>query len=128
MTTQLQLDQPSAGLYSIRSYQTGAIVVNEEVFTQSLIVLPDRLIRNWPPQSFQDLTQQHFDDIATLGPEIVILGTGRTLKFPSAALMEPLCKTQIGFEVMDTGAACRCYSALASEGRRVAAALLMIQG
>jgi uncharacterized protein len=33
----------------------------------------------------------------------------------------------IGWEVMDTGAACRTYNILMSEGRNVAAALLMIE-
>ncbi|MEK7815924.1 MAG: Mth938-like domain-containing protein, partial [Pseudomonadota bacterium] len=33
----------------------------------------------------------------------------------------------IGLEVMDTGAACRTYNILMQDGRRVAAALLMIE-
>jgi uncharacterized protein len=32
---------------------------------------------------------------------------------------------RIGFEVMDLGAACRTYNVLLSEGRQVAAALLL---
>jgi uncharacterized protein len=32
----------------------------------------------------------------------------------------------IGLEVMDTGAACRTYNILMSEGRRVVAALIML--
>jgi uncharacterized protein len=34
----------------------------------------------------------------------------------------------LGWEVMDTGAACRTYNILLGEGRRVAAALMMIAG
>ncbi|MCG8042822.1 MAG: MTH938/NDUFAF3 family protein, partial [Candidatus Thiodiazotropha taylori] len=34
---------------------------------------------------------------------------------------------QIGLEVMATDAACRTYNILMSEGRRVAAALMMIR-
>jgi uncharacterized protein len=40
--------------------------------------------------------------------------------------MQPLMQQRIGFEVMDTAAACRTYNILMSEGRRVAAALFMI--
>jgi uncharacterized protein len=43
-------------------------------------------------------------------------------------LLAPLVEAGIGWEVMDTGAACRTYNILMSEGRNVAAALLMIEG
>jgi len=32
---------------------------------------------------------------------------------------------RVGFEVMDTGAACRTYNVLVGEGRNVAAALIV---
>jgi len=38
----------------------------------------------------------------------------------------PLARHHIGFEIMDTAAACRSFMVLSAEGRRVAAALLMI--
>jgi uncharacterized protein len=37
-------------------------------------------------------------------------------------------EANIGLEVMDTGAACRTYNILMGDGRRVVAALLMIEG
>jgi uncharacterized protein len=63
-----------------------------------------------------------------LCPELLILGTGRRQRFPRAELLAPLAEAGIGWEVMDTGAACRTYNILMSEGRNVAAALLMIEG
>jgi uncharacterized protein len=57
----------------------------------------------------------------------VILGTGRRQRFPRTELLAPLVKARIGWEVMDTGAACRTYNILLGEGRNVAAALLMIE-
>ena len=59
-----------------------------------------------------------------LGTEIVLLGTGSRLRFPSGILMRPFAPAGIGLEVMDLGAACRTYNTLAAEGRKVAAALV----
>jgi uncharacterized protein len=59
--------------------------------------------------------------------DLLLLGTGRTQVFPSAALREAFVKTAVALEVMDTGAACRTYNVLLGEGRRVAAALVAVE-
>lgn len=110
----------------IRTYAPGHIVVNQATYTRSLIVLPGQVIPDWPPQVFGDLTATHFETLNALAPEIVVLGTGQRQQFPRAELLAPLIKAGIGWEVMDSGAACRTYNILMSEGRNVAAALLMI--
>lgn len=119
--------ESGAGQYAIRGYTAGEVVVNETVYTDSLIVTPQQVIPGWPPRVFQDLAAEHFESIARLRPEIVLLGTGQRLRFPSPALLAVLMRERIGYEVMDTGAACRTYNILMAEGRRVAAALLMIE-
>jgi uncharacterized protein len=58
-------------------------------------------------------------------PEIVLLGTGATQRFPHPRLSAPLAAARVGFEVMDTRAACRTYNILLGEGRRVVAAVLL---
>ncbi len=121
----LDLDT-AAGTYAIRSYRAGAIVVNDEVLRESFIVTPERLLRNWPPQRWDEVAPEHFSSVIALEPEIVLFGTGETLHFPRPELGALFLRRHIGFEVMDTAAACRSYSILMSEGRRVAAALLMI--
>lgn len=121
----LDLD-PGAGRYAIRAYREGAIVVNDETLIRSFIIMPDRLVRDWPPQGFEDMSAEHLDQVTALRPEILVLGTGRRLRFPSRELTASLSRSRIGFEVMDTAAACRSFMVLSAEGRRVAAALLMI--
>ena len=44
---------------------------------------------------------------------------------PAPELLLPLFEAGIGFEAMGTEAACRSYNVLMSEGRKVAAALLI---
>lgn len=112
----------------IRNYAPGRVDVNQETYTRSLIVLPGQVIPDWPPQVIGDLTTAHIETLAALAPEIVVLGTGQRQQFPRAEILAPLIKAGIGWEIMDSGAACRTYNILMSEGRNVAAALLMIEG
>ena len=111
----------------IRAYAPGLFTINEEVYTTSLIVTPHQVVAQWPPAGFADLLAGHFELIPPLKPEVVILGTGARLRFPAPSLTRALVEAGIGLEVMDTGAACRTYNFLMSDGRRVAAALLMIE-
>ncbi len=110
----------------IRAYGPGRVTVNRDVYTTSLIVTPDQ-IQDWPPRVFTELNETHFEIIAGLEPEVAILGTGHRQHFPKPDAIQILTRANIGLEVMDTGAACRTYNILMGEGRRVAAALLMIE-
>jgi len=122
---QIKLDSGSTHLL-IRGYQEGWVRVNDEQIYRSVVVMPDQLLRDWPPRDFEELASSHFESLLAWSPEIVLLGTGARLRFPSPATTAALIDTGIGVEVMDTAAACRTYNVLASEDRRVAAALLMI--
>ena len=110
----------------IQGYARGRVVINGKVFTQSLIVTPSEVIDNWRPTGFDHLNSDDFTQLAELAPEIVILGTGAVQRFPHPSLSHPLISGHIGMESMTTAAACRTYNILMGEGRRVAAALLMI--
>lgn len=106
-------------------YGAGYVVVNQTRYEHSLIVLPDRIIEDWEVRTFEQLASEHFEFLLPLQPEIVLLGTGATLRFPSPSLTKALIASKIGVEVMDTNAACRTYNILTAEGRRVAAVLLI---
>jgi uncharacterized protein len=80
---------------------------------------------DWNCERFEDLTEQHFTQLAASQPELVIFGSGIRLRFAPPALMRLLMQSRIGVETMDTLAACRTYNILAGEGRRVIAALLI---
>jgi len=111
----------------IRAYTAGQITVNQVIYTHSLVVLPGHIVADWSPQTFAELTLAHFAALVPLHPELVILGTGQRQRFPRAELLAPLAEAGIGWEIMDTGAACRTYNILMGEGRNVAAALLIIE-
>lgn len=59
-------------------------------------------------------------------PELVLLGTGSQMQMPPADIRQQLESQHIGYEMMETGAACRSFNVLLAEGRRVAALLLAV--
>lgn len=119
----LHLAGPSAR-NTITGYGPGYVLVNGARHDTNLIVLPDRILP-WSATGFESLAAEDFLELAKLDLEVVLLGTGDTLRFPNPQLTRPLIEARIGFEVMDAQAACRTYNILAAEERRVAAALLL---
>jgi len=111
---------------AVRAYDQGYIVVNEQYIRRSVILTPERILGDWPPQTFAELQPEHFQIFAELDLEVVLLGTGERQQLPSPPLVRPLLQQRIGVEAMATAAACRTFNFLLAEGRRVGAALLMI--
>jgi uncharacterized protein len=111
---------------TIRGYGNGQISVNELQLRCSVIVTPERLITDWRPQNFDQLSATDFHILQELKPEIVLLGTGERHRFPHPRLLRPMLERNLGVEVMATAAACRTYNVIVAEGRRVAAALIMV--
>jgi uncharacterized protein len=120
----LHLD-PATARNAITGYGDGYVMVNRQRFERSLVVLPDRILLDWPPKRFDDLAPEHLAALAGLDREIILLGTGAQLRFPRPEIIEPLMRSGVGVEVMDLQAACRTYNILLAEDRRVAAALLI---
>ena len=113
------------GRNQITSCASGFVAVNGVRHAHSLLVTPSELVSDWPASNADSLTSAHLDAALELRPEVVLLGTGSRLIFPSSEVLRPLIDAGIGFEVMDTGAACRTYNILMAEGRRVLAALII---
>lgn len=124
--TSLKLHLNNAGgIYQFTGYGEDHVLVNGQRFEFGLIVGPSLMDReNLSSVSFEALEEKHFSHLAALGMEIILLGTGSRLRFPHPALTRPLIESRVGLEVMDTGSACRTYNILASEGRKVVAAIL----
>ena len=115
----------AAGTNLFTAYGDDYVDVNGERHVDNVVVMPGQILAGWTAANFETLTEADFERLAGLAPEILLLGTGRTLRFPAPALLQPLMVARIGLEVMDTHAACRTYNILAAEGRRVAAAILL---
>src|SRR5579862_5648472 len=117
--------ESSSQINLIRSYSSQEIRIGGHRLHASCIVAADALITDWGPASFAELTPAHLEAILALKPELVLLGTGPTQRFPPAAIRAAFTSGGVGLEVMDLGAACRTFNILVQEERRVAAALFL---
>lgn len=95
----------------IQSYN-GGFKISGTVYDSHVIVLPDRVIP-WDGVSL---------DVLPKDVDVILMGTGKTVKIPPRSTRP----TGMNMDYMDTGGAARAYNALMADGRRVAAALLML--
>ena len=90
-----------------------------------MLIFRDEIQRGVSLQDVAALQEQDLDELLLKGPEIVILGTGWKTQRPPRELVFAMARRGIGFECMDTPAACRTFNILLSEGRDVAAILII---
>jgi uncharacterized protein len=103
----------------------GWVRIGATEYRENLVLSAETITTGWAPAGFEGLAEADFARLLESGPEIVLLGTGRAIRFPEPALTRALVDARVGVEVMDTAAACRTFNILAAEGRRVVAALLI---
>lgn len=114
----LSLDD-SGQRFVIRGFTDTLVRINNEELTRSFLMTPEQIKGDIALTSVSDLTADHVDDLCIDDPEVLIIGTGaRTLRGSAEFQAQILCRG-IGLEFMDTGAACRTFTVLASELRRV---------
>jgi uncharacterized protein len=120
----LQLDTPSGGNH-IHRIEPGCVWVNGQAWRESLLVPWDGEVRPWGVARFETLQARDFEALLDYRPELVLFASGTRLRFAPPALLRPLMAAGVGLDSMDLSAACRTFAVLASEGRRVLAALLV---
>ena len=106
-------------------YGPGWVAINGERFTSSLVFSAAGERFDWNCAQFDELQVSHFELLAKMDIDLVIFGSGERLRFPKPEMLQALYARRIGVETMDSHAACRTYNFLASEGRKVVAALLL---
>lgn len=111
--------------FAITAYTADSVSVAGVEYRHSLRVSHQAAAAAWPVANFADITAASVAHATQVQPEIVIIGTGKRLRFPPPLALAPLRDAHIGFEIMDTNAACRTYNVLLGEGRQVAALLLL---
>ena len=120
----LQSD-PHSGANTITGYGDGYIEINKIPYSHAVLLSSDGEILEWTIKFFEDLSPVDFTQMAALKPELIIIGTGKRQRFPKPELLKTLIEAKIGFEVMDSQAACRTYNILVGEGRQVLLALIV---
>ncbi len=107
---------------AIEEYRFGRIVVDGDEQTRDVIVLPDRIVRNWWRADGHKLVMSDLDDVLEELPEHLLVGTGAYGQLrPEPETLEQLRERGIEVEALPTAEAVRRYGEL--DPRRTAAAL-----
>ena len=122
--TSMKLHPDASNGFSIQSYGEEGVVVNGKCQVGPLLLCSVQGPQKWSADSFENLSQASFDELLPFGPELVLFGSGKRIRFPSPKLIQGLIHKRIGVETMDNGAACRTFNVLAGEGRHVVLALI----
>ena len=112
---------------TIEAYGNGGFLVSGERY-QGSVLITARETRLWPLTEIEALSAESFDPIFEMADDftILILGCGPAMALIGPEIRSALRDRGVVLEPMDSGAACRTYNVLQSEGRPVAAAILAV--
>lgn len=110
---------------TVRHVEQGKIKIGNEELTDNVVLFRDEIHRGWQPADINNPTSQDLSDLIAEKPEVIIFGTGWQTQLPPRELIFALARQGIGFEMMDTPAACRTFNVLVSEDRDAAAVLII---
>lgn len=82
----------------------------------------------WRPLAVQDVSPADFEPAiqALQNFDMFLLGTGSATDRPPAKVMQHLNERNVPVEIMTTSSAVHVYNVVLAEGRRVAAALIVV--
>jgi uncharacterized protein len=113
-------------VWSVSSYRESEFTLRGQTFCGSHFFYPKREPQRWHVCSISELDTGAFSEALLEDVELIVIGTGKTLIFPDDEVLKFFYDNNIGFEIMDTAAACRTYNILLSEDRNVLAALIPV--
>lgn len=104
----------AANAQIIQSYAGGKFKISGKIYEGPVLVDPDS-VQPWDNASLATIPDRY---------DVLLIGAGAPLSPTLNEMRRSVLAHRIQADVMDTGAACRTYNVLLSEGRRVVAALL----
>lgn len=117
----------SAEFQLIGGYGDGGFSISGLRHEGSVLILPRQTLA-WAAKSVAELDMAGLAPIiaAEPRPAILIIGCGKSMAPLPKSLRQELRALGIVAEPMDSGAACRTYNVLLTEGRDVAAAIIAV--
>lgn len=109
--------------FIVKAYELGQLKINEQWYTQPLLLSPQQLNIDHLSPTFEQLNDGDLNALLDTQAEICLLGTGAKQQFPAMSLLKTAYQRGKTIEVMDTRAAVHTFIVLAAEGRSVAALL-----
>lgn len=121
----MRLTQDDRGQhFVIRGFDEDHVVVNDQRLETAFLLTPETLHTEVAVDDLDALAEHGETLLVRDDPEVVIVGTGTRTRMGPAALSASLMRQGVGIEYMDTAAALRTYTVLASELRRVSLLVL----
>ena len=97
----------------IDRYEFGRIVVDGREETKDLIILPDRVVRNWWRQDGHALVLDDLLDVLEQLPSYLVVGTGASGRMrPDPDTIQQLQERGLTVEALPTGQAVRRFGEL----------------
>jgi uncharacterized protein len=107
-----------------RADATSAVVVDRPI-AKSFVISAESIVEDFPYTASDALDDAAVETILRLKPEVVLLGTGDRIVFPSQKILASFLKRGIGLETMDSAAAARTFNVLIEEGRKAVGVFLL---
>ena len=115
--------QSNHGKFKLKGFRDGTIHINEKSYTHPVIITQDKILNLWQDKSLQELAKEDFDNLISLSPEMIIIGTGIKHQFLSEKIIEKCFQKDIAVECMSTEKACMLLPTLIEERKNIIAAL-----
>jgi hypothetical protein len=97
----------------LEDYSFGRLLVDGSEETRDVIVLPERVLRNWWRRDGHALVLEDLDEVLAELPARLVVGTGAYGRMrPDPETLERLAERGVEVEVLPTGEAVERYSAL----------------
>ena len=112
--TTFNLDKPF-----VQSYSDDSLMIDNKEFRFPLILSPTKIMINNLPEKFEDFYPKTILKLIAMQPELILIGTGKKHQI----IEDQINQSDIGIDIMTTGAACRIYNVMIEESRNVLAAL-----
>ncbi len=119
----LQFVRESPSDFAITAFDGKCVSVGAFEYRESIAVSFNTRASVW--HASHPMTAYMISRGVSLDAEIVLVGTGAKHVFLKHDVLRPLIDARIGFELMDSSAACRTYNVLLAEERKVGLLLLI---
>jgi uncharacterized protein len=110
----------------ITGYGLEGFTISRETYTGSVLVLPSKVL-SWPAVAWDENALITLEGLLEQeeGLEILLIGCGEKHGQLGMVARQRLKQKTMSLDSMSTGAACRTYNVLLSEGRKVGAGLIL---
>ena len=106
----------------VEHYEFGRIIVDGEVYTNDIIIFPDRIQSSWWREQGHYLQMCDIEHVLDEQPEVLIIGTGAYGVMDVAKEVVAACNERgIELHIQTTAEAVKTYNKMAESKRTVAA-------